>query len=117
MRVILDPVRTEVKATGLKDFLPPLEFEMFRLVRKAKNGISPMAIFAAQYQLDPNGGPDLGRKVIHQRKCHINRKLKPLGLAIMPHKLGAGCVYELKTPSATVKVALSSIIPRPRHLR
>jgi hypothetical protein len=97
MRIILDPVRSEVKANGLKVFLPPLEFEMFRLVRKAKHGISPMAIFSTQYQLDPNGGPVLGRKVIHQRKRQINRKIKPLGLAIMPHKNGNGCVYELHT--------------------
>jgi hypothetical protein len=85
-----------VKANGLKVFLPPLEFEMLRLVRAAKYGISPQQIFAAQYQLDPNGGPDWGKRVIHQRRCHLNRKLKELGLAIMPHKRGAGCVYELK---------------------
>jgi hypothetical protein len=96
MRIILDPVRSEVKANGLTVFLPPMEFEMFSLVWSAKSGIAPSAIFDRQYQLDLDGGPDWGKRVIHQRRCHLNRKLKELGLAIMPHKRGVGCVYELK---------------------
>jgi hypothetical protein len=95
-RVKLNETRCEVSARGQTVFLPPLEFQMLRLVLDAKHGISPAAIFDRQYQLDPNGGPTLGPRIVHQRRCQINRKLLPLGLAIVPHKRGRGCVYRIR---------------------
>jgi hypothetical protein len=95
-QVKLNDTRSEVSARGRTVFLPPLEFAMLKLVIHAPDGISPAAIFNLQYQLDPNGGPTLGPRIVHQRRCQINRKLQPLRLAIVPHKRGAGSVYELR---------------------
>jgi hypothetical protein len=101
MRLKFDEERSEIAAKGRTVVLSPFEFDMLRRVSAAKRGISPERIFAAQYQLDPEGGPDWGKRVIHQRRWHLNRKLKQLGLVIMPHKRGVGCVYELKCLECT----------------
>jgi len=99
--ISFDGNRSEVNAADRSVALGPLEFAMLRLVANASNGISPQAICERLYLADPQGGPELGPRVVHQRRCHINRKIKALGIAIMPHKKGAGCVYELKAIAMT----------------
>ena len=88
-------VRSEVSRHGVRILLSPLEFDMLKMISNAKYGMSPKRISDNQYQLDPNGGPEMGHRVVHQRRCHLNRKIKPLGIAVMAHKRGAGGVYEL----------------------
>jgi hypothetical protein len=97
MRIIFDPLRLEVTVRGRTIVLPPMEFEMLKMIDASKSGISPKRISDNQYQLDPNGGPDIGGyRVVHQRRVHLNRKIKPLGIKIMAHKKGLGGVYEIR---------------------
>lgn len=66
---------------GLK--LRGQELEVFNLVRKAGTyGITADRIFNQIYALDPNGGPDKGFKIVRVIVCHLNKKLKQLGLRV-----------------------------------
>lgn len=66
---------------GLK--LRGRKLEVFNMVRRAgQYGITADRIFDRLYELDPNGGPDKGLKIISVFVCYLNKRLRPFGMRV-----------------------------------
>ncbi len=70
---------------------------VYEIVRRAgQNGITSDRIFDKLYELDPNGGPESGLRIVSIIVCYLNKRLKDVGQKIQGGASGHGCPGEYR---------------------
>jgi hypothetical protein len=75
--------------------LPPMQFKIYDIVRKAKHGISGPRLINKVYEHRRDGGPEYAAISVHVQVINLNKKLAVVGQRVNATHRGTGGVYKL----------------------